>query len=72
MTPRSSVLDAVEPESNCALHPKTLRKLGVAPGGQILLTTKLGNINVMARADRVIAEDMVFLPFACVEAAANI
>jgi formate dehydrogenase major subunit len=29
----ASVLDAVEPEANCSLHPSTLRKLGVAPGG---------------------------------------
>jgi formate dehydrogenase major subunit len=33
MTRRASVLDAVEPEANCSLHPATLRKLGVAPGG---------------------------------------
>jgi formate dehydrogenase major subunit len=72
MTRRSVVLDAVEPEANCSLHPKTLRKLGVEPGGVLRLTTKRGSITVMARADRAVAEDMVFLPFAYVEAAANI
>ena len=72
MTRRASVLDAVEPEANCSLHPSTLRKLGVEPGGMIRLTTKRGSIEVMARADRAIAPDMVFLPFAYVEAAANI
>ena len=72
MTRRSSVLDAVEPEANCSLHPKTLRKLDVEPGGHVRLTTKRGSIGVMARADRAVAEDMVFLPFAYVEAAANI
>jgi formate dehydrogenase major subunit len=72
MTRRASVLDAVEPEANCSLHPCTLRKLGVEPGGMLTLTTKRGTINVMARADRAISEDMVFLPFAYVEAAANI
>ena len=36
------------------------------------LTTKRGSVVVMARADRAVAEDMVFLPFAYVEAAANI
>ena len=72
MTRRSSVLDAVEPEANCSLHPKTLRQMGVDPGGQVRLTTKRGTIVVMARADRAVAEDMVFLPFAYVEAAANI
>ncbi len=72
MTRRSNVLDSVEPEANCSLHPKTLRKLGVEPGGYVSLTTKRGRIDVMARADRAVAEDMVFLPFAFVEAAANI
>ena len=41
-------------------------------GGMIRLTTKRGSIEVMARADRAVAPDMVFLPFAYVEAAANI
>ncbi|MEM0976468.1 MAG: formate dehydrogenase subunit alpha [Pseudomonadota bacterium] len=72
MTRRATVLDAVEPEANCSLHPKTLRRLGVEPGGLLRLTTKRGSIEVMARADRAVAEDMVFLPFAYVEAAANI
>ncbi|MEY1557334.1 formate dehydrogenase subunit alpha [Yoonia sp. R2331] len=72
MTRRSKVLDAVEPEANCSLHPSTLRKLGVEPGGLIRLTTRRGSITVMARADRAVSPDMVFLPFAYVEAAANI
>ena len=72
MTRRSKVLDAVEPEANCSLHPKTLRSLGVEPGGHVRLSTKRGSVVVMARADRAVAEDMVFLPFAFVEAAANI
>jgi len=72
MTRRASVLDAVEPEANCSMHPSTLRKMGVEPGGMVRLTTKRGSIAIMARADRAIAPDMVFLPFAYVEAAANI
>ena len=72
MTGRATVLDAVEPEANCSLHPSTLRKLGVEPGGMIRLTTKRGSVVIMARMDRAVAPDMVFLPFAYVEAAANI
>lgn len=72
MTRRATVLDAVEPEANCSLHPSTLRKLGVEPGGLIRLTTKRGSVVIMARTDRAVAPDMVFLPFAYVEAAANI
>ncbi len=72
MTRRATVLDWAEPEANASLHPKTLRKLGVEPGGMITLETRRGKIDIMARADRAVAEDMVFLPFAYVEAAANI
>lgn len=72
MTRRASTLDALEPEANCSLHPSTLRKLGVEPGGYISLSTRRGAVTVMARADRAVAPDNVFLPFAYVEAAANI
>ncbi|ARU02569.1 formate dehydrogenase subunit alpha [Yoonia vestfoldensis] len=72
MTRRSRVLDAVEPEANCSLHPSTLRRLGVEPGGMVRLTTRRGSIDIMARSDRAVAPDMVFVPFAYVEAAANI
>ena len=72
MTRRSAVLDAVEPEANCSLHPRTLREMGVEPGDYIRLTTRRGTVTVMARADRSVAERNVFLPFAYVEAAANI
>jgi len=72
MTRRTKVLDAVEPEANCSLNPATLAALGVAPGGMIRLSTRRGSVTVMARADRAVAPDNVFLPFAYVEAAANI
>ncbi len=72
MTRRANVLDTVEPEANCSLHPRTLRALGVEPGEYVRLTTRRGSLTVMARADRAVAEGQVFLPFAYVEAAANI
>ncbi|MGR3715668.1 MAG: formate dehydrogenase subunit alpha [Thermohalobaculum sp.] len=72
MTRRSVVLDAVEPEANASLHPATLRGMGVAPGEMIRIETRRGAIQIMARADRTVAEDMVFVPFAYVEAAANV
>jgi formate dehydrogenase major subunit len=72
MTRRASVLDGIEPEANCSMHPSTLRRLGVEPGGHVRLTTKRGSIRIMVRSDRAVAPDMVFLPFAYVEAAANV
>lgn len=72
MTRRASVLDAMEPEANCSLHPKTLRGLGALPGDMVRLTSRRGTIEIMARVDRAVPEDMVFVPFAYVEAAANV
>ncbi|WP_299667320.1 formate dehydrogenase subunit alpha [uncultured Ruegeria sp.] len=72
MTRRATVLDAVEPEANCSMNPRTLKLMGIEPGEMIRLTTRRGSIKIMVRADRAIAEDMVFIPFAYVEAAANI
>ena len=38
----------------------------------IRLLSRRGEIELLARADRAVAEDMVFVPFAYVEAAANL
>jgi len=72
MTRRARVLDAMEPEANCSMHPATLRQMGVEPGDTIRLRTRRGSILIMVRADRAISTDNVFLPFAYVEAAANL
>jgi len=72
MTRRASVLDWAEPEANASLHPKTLRALDVQPGDMISVETRRGSIDIMARADRAVSEDMIFIPFAYVEAAANV
>lgn len=71
MTRRTTVLDALEPEANCSLHPKTLRAMGAEAGDRVRIKTRRGSITVMARADRAVAEGQVFMPFAYVEAAAN-
>lgn len=71
MTRRTGVLDNLEPEATCSLHPKTIRDLGIQPGDPVRLTTRRGSLTVMARADRAVSEGNVFMPFAFVEAAAN-
>ena len=72
MTRRASVLDWAEPEANASLHPKTLRAMDVRAGEMITVETRRGSIDIMARADRAVSEDMIFIPFAYVEAAANV
>ncbi|HEX6143875.1 MAG TPA: formate dehydrogenase subunit alpha, partial [Geminicoccaceae bacterium] len=72
MTRRASNLDALEPEAIASLHPRDLGGLGVAPGGRIRVETRRGAIELAARADRSVAEGMVFIPFCFNEAAANL
>jgi formate dehydrogenase major subunit len=72
MTRRASTLDALEPEAVASLHPADLRRMGVAPGEAIRVSTRRGTIELMARADRAVAEGMVFIPFCYAEAAANL
>src|SRR5690625_15239 len=63
MTRRAAVLNWAEPEASASLHPRTLRKMGITPGELIRVKTRRGEIELMAREDRAIASDMVFIPF---------
>ena len=72
MTRRAGVLDSLEPGPTASLNPKTLARYGITPGELIRVTTRRGSIELTARADLAIEEKMVFIPFAYVEAAANI
>ena len=68
---RAPVLDALEPGPVASLHPETLVELGLTAGQRITVETRRGAITLAARADPAVQRDMVFIPFAYVEAAAN-
>ncbi len=72
MTRRASVLDALEPSPVAYFNPATLARMGVEPGGAVRVTTRRGSIVLAARSDANIQENMIFIPFAFVEAAANL
>jgi len=72
MTRRASNLDALEPAPTAALNPRTLARLGVKAGERVRIATRRGEIELWARADEGLQDDMVFVPFAYVEAAANL
>jgi formate dehydrogenase major subunit len=72
MTRRAGVLDALQPGPTASLAPAALRRLGVAPGGRLRLTTRRGAVELAAREDPGLPEGLVFLPFAYREAAANL
>ena len=72
MTRRASVLDAIEPEAVACLAPADLRRLAIAPGDTIRISTRRGAIELKARADASLQPGLVFIPFCYAEAAANI
>jgi len=72
MTRRAGVLDALEPEATVSIHPLMLEKMGAVAGDMLRVQTRRGAIDLMARADTAVAEGMIFIPFAFVEAAANV
>ncbi|NMG77146.1 formate dehydrogenase subunit alpha [Aromatoleum diolicum] len=72
MTRRANVLDALEPQPWCTVHPDDLAAHGIASGARVTLETRRGAIVLEARADRAMQRGSVFMPFCYVEAAANL
>ena len=72
MTRRASVLDAIEPEPVASMNIRDIHRLGLAPGDPATLETRRGSITLTLRADRDMAEGMVFVPFCFWEAPANV
>jgi formate dehydrogenase major subunit len=72
MTRRASTLDALEPGAVANLSRGTIAQLGIKPGDMVRVTTRRGTIELIARQDDAIPDGVVFIPFAFVEAAANL
>ena len=72
MTRRATVLDKLEPAAIAAVSRGTLEKLGLKPGDMLRVTTRRGTVELNSRQDDAIPDGVVFIPFAFVEAAANI
>ncbi|MBZ0161147.1 MAG: formate dehydrogenase subunit alpha [Notoacmeibacter sp.] len=71
MTRRSVVLDRIEPEGMAAMNPREIARHGFTPGDMIDVETRRGTITALLRADRDVADGMVFVPFCFNEAPAN-
>ena len=72
MTRRSGVLDALEPAPTASLHGDDLARLGLAPGDPVRVASRRGAVVLTARQDDGTPPGTVFIPFAYVEAAANL
>jgi formate dehydrogenase major subunit len=72
MTRRASTLDALEPGAVASFSRAQLAQLGVKPGDMVRVTTRRGTIDLAARQDDAVPDGVVFIPFAFVEAAANL
>jgi formate dehydrogenase major subunit len=72
MTRRATTLDALEPSAVASVSRGTIEKLGIKPGDPIRVSTRRGMVELAARQDDAIPDGVVFIPFAFVEAAANL
>jgi len=72
MTRRAATLDALEPSAVASVSRGTIAKLGIKPGDPIRISTRRGVVEMAARQDDAIPDGVVFIPFAYVEAAANL
>jgi formate dehydrogenase major subunit len=72
MTRRSMVLDALEPNAVAQLSRGTIAKLGIAAGDMVRVSTRRGTVELASRQDDSVPDGVVFIPFAYVEAAANL
>jgi formate dehydrogenase major subunit len=72
MSRRAAVLDEIEPAAVANVSRGTLKKLGIAAGDMIRVSTRRGVVELAARQDDAIPDGVVFIPFAYVEAAANL
>jgi formate dehydrogenase major subunit len=71
MTRRAATLDALEPEAVAHFAPADLRRLGLAPGDRVRITTRRGAIELKAQRDGAMPPGAVFVPFCYAEAPAN-
>ena len=72
MTRRSEVLDALAPSPTVSAAPALLARLGLRAGGTARVSTRRGSVLLAVRADGGLPEDVLFIPFAYREAAANL
>ena len=72
MTRRSDVLESIEPEGIAVMNKREIAKQGLQSGELIKISTRRGEVEAVLRADREVADGMIFMPFCFAESPANI
>jgi formate dehydrogenase major subunit len=72
MTRRASVLDAIESVATCSVNGREMLRLGLQAGQTVRLASRRGELHCLLRRDDGTPDGTVFMPFAYVEAAANL
>jgi formate dehydrogenase major subunit len=72
MTRRATVLDAIEPSAIVQVSRGTIARLGIQAGDMVRVSTRRGTIEIATRQDDAVPDGALFIPFAYVEAAANL
>jgi formate dehydrogenase major subunit len=72
MTRRSYALDAIQPEAHVYLNPEDAKRMGIAAGDFVRLTSRRGSVELRALLSHRDNPGTCFLPFHFREAAANV
>jgi formate dehydrogenase major subunit len=72
MSRRCAVLDAIEPVATACLCGADIEALGLVPGQRMRVRSRRGEVELSVHRDDGMAPGSVFIPFAYVEAAANL
>jgi formate dehydrogenase major subunit len=72
MTRRATVLDAIEPQATVSMHPQDMAEQGILVGQMVAVESRQGKITLAVRRDEGTPVGSLFIPFAYVEAAANV
>lgn len=72
MTGKVDGLNAMSPESFVEINPEAARKLSIAEGDKVKVSTRRGSIVAKAKVTPKLKENVIFIPFHFAEGAANV
>jgi len=72
MTRKTSAIEAIASRPYVEIHPEDARKLNIAEGQKITVSSRRGSIDIAAKISERPLQGMVFIPFHFREAAANV